>query len=443
MRLNAYGILAKNLFTFVFTGVFIWVILLMVLMEFFQGGELYLICSVIYFSAVYFVSFGQIKVDLDKLTKLVQQDKEQALEEVEVAKINAKNIVDQAETDAKAINIEIDLRKRLAEKDEEKWKAALKETSKGFPTLFKAIQDFEKHTDNLIIRRLKRPKRTPAPKATEKLKLEQERRRVAEYQYKVVQSIIEYYENIAPFLLDFKNEIVDEDDNSKDYSSDYNEDEKLDQVTKFIAKPEYKKLPETERNQLALDRYWDRRKSKREIGRLYECYVGYLYESKGYEVDYCGNIKGVEDLGRDLICKKDNEVIIIQCKKWSKFKQIFEKHIFQFFGTVFEYKQKHPDKTVKAAFYTSTQLSDLARDFAKEFKIELYENHVMARYPCIKGNISRRDKEKIYHLPFDQQYDTIKIELARGEEFFMTVKEAADKDYRRAWRWRGGKAGDG
>ncbi len=72
MRLNAYGILAKNLFTFVFTGVFIWVILLMVLMEFFQGGELYLICSVIYFSAVYFVSFGQIKVDLDKLTKLVQ-----------------------------------------------------------------------------------------------------------------------------------------------------------------------------------------------------------------------------------------------------------------------------------------------------------------------------------------------------------------------------------
>ena len=34
---------------------------------------------------------------------------------------------------------------------------------------------------------------------------------------------------------------------------------------------------------------------------------------------------------------------------------------------------------------------------------------------------------------------TFKIELDRGEEFFMTVKEAEDKDYRRAWRWRGKK----
>jgi hypothetical protein len=438
MRLNAYGILAKNLFTFIFVGIIFWAILLMVLREFFQGDVLYLVFSIIYFSTVYFVSFGQIKADLDKLTKLVIQDKEQALEEVEAAKINAKNIVDQAETEAKAIKIEIDLRKRLAEKDEEKWKAALKETSKGFPTLFKAIHDFEKHTDNLIIRRLKRPKRTPAPKATEKLKLEIAKRREAEYNYKVVQSIIEYYENIAPFLLDFKNEIIDEDETNKDYSREYDEDEKSDQVTKYIAKPEYQKLPETERNQLALDRYWDRWKSKREIGRLYECYVGYLYESKGYEVDYFGNIKGVEDLGRDLICKKGNEVIIIQCKKWSKFKQIFEKHIFQFFGTVFQYKQQHLGKTVRGAFYTSTKLSDLARDFAKEFGIELHEDHDLERYPCVKGNIGR-DKEKIYHLPFDQQYDTIKIELDRGEEFFMTVKEAEDKDYRRAWRWRGKK----
>ena len=48
-----------------------------------------------------------------------------------------------------------------------------------------------------------------------------------------------------------------------------------------------------------------------------------------------------------------------------------------------------------------------------------------------------------FALHFDQQYDTIKIELDRGEEFFMTVKEAEDKGYRRAWRLRGNKAGDG
>ena len=79
----------------------------------------------------------------------------------------------------------------------------------------------------------------------------------------------------------------------------------------------------------------------------------------------------------------------------------------------------------------------MARDFAKEFDIELHEECDLERYPCIKGNIGRRGKEKIYHLPFDQQYDTIKIELDRDEEFFMTVKEAEEKGYRRAWRWRG------
>jgi hypothetical protein len=435
MRLNAYGILARNLFAFSFFGIPIWIVLFLTLTSFFDPTETFSYFTFIYVSIVYFLSFGEIKADLDNLKKRIE-------DELEAAKIEAIKIINRSKSEAKIISNEIELRKTFAEQDEETWKAALKETSKGFPTLFKAIQEFERHRDQGLISRLKHKKR-PALKATEVLKLETAKRREAIYNYKVVQSIIEYYENIAPFLLDFKNEIVDEDDYSEGYSSDYNEDEKLDQVTKFIAKPEYKKLPEAERNQLALDRYWERRKSKREIGRLYECYVGYLYESEGYEVDYSGNIKGVEDLGRDLICKKSNEVIIIQCKKWSKFKQIFEKHIFQFFGTVFEYKQKHPGKTVKAAFYTSTQLSDLARDFAKEFEIELYENHVMDRYPCIKGNISRRNKEKIYHLPFDQQYDHIKIELDRDEEFFMTVKEAEDKGYRRAWRWSGNKTGDG
>jgi len=435
MRLNAYGILAKNLFVFSFFGIPAWIILFIILINFFNPTEIFPYFTIIYVAIVYFLSFGEIKADLDNLKKRIEGG-------LEAAKVEAAKILDRAESEAKKISNEIELRKTFAEKDEETWKAALKETSKGFPTLFKAIQEFEKYRDEGIVRRLKHKKR-PALKAAEELKLEAARRREAEYKYKVVQSIIDYYEDIAPFLLDFKNEIIDEDDTKEDFSREYNEDERSDQVTKFIAKPEYKKLPEAERNQLALDRYWDRRKSKREIGRLYECYVGYLYESKGYEVDYFGNIKGVEDLGRDLICKKGNEVIIIQCKKWSTFKQIFEKHIFQFFGTVFQYKKKHPSKAVRGAFYTSTKLSDLARDFAKEFDIELHEDLDLERYPCVKGNIGRRGKEKIYHLPFDQQYDTIKIELARGEEFFMTVKEAEDKDYRRAWRWRGGKAGDG
>ena len=63
------------------------------------------------------------------------------------------------------------------------------------------------------------------------------------------------------------------------------------------------------------------------IGRLYERYVGYIWEMKGYNVDYVGIFKGYEDLGRDLICHKGNEIVVIQCKNWSRFRTIYEKHI--------------------------------------------------------------------------------------------------------------------
>jgi hypothetical protein len=130
--------------------------------------------------------------------------------------------------------------------------------------------------------------------------------------------------------------------------------------------------------------------------------------------------------------------VVIQCKNWSKFKTIYEKHIFQFFGTVFKYRDDNPKKKVRAIFYTSTKLSKLARRFAEELNIELKENFKFDRdYPCIKCNISRVNKEKIYHLPFDQQYDTTKIEKDRGEFYCKTVKEAEDKGFRRAFRWKG------
>ena len=60
-------------------------------------------------------------------------------------------------------------------------------------------------------------------------------------------------------------------------------------------------------------------------------------------------------------------------------------------------------------------------------------------YPCIKCNISA-DGTKIYHLPFDQQYDNVKIETHKGEFYCATVKEAEDAGFRRAFRHKFGKA---
>ncbi|UCE75193.1 MAG: restriction endonuclease [Methanomassiliicoccales archaeon] len=324
---------------------------------------------------------------------------------------------------------------KLAEKDANIWKASVLEQSSGYPSLMNAIQEYEKLKDEELAETLA-TKKHPALKASEVVRRETKRRRIAEFENRQTRALIEYFESIAPFLLDFKDDIIDN-KNGKNILCDYTEIERADPATNYLTKQEYRKLSTAEKNQLALDRFWNRPKSKSLIGRLYERYVGFLYESKGYSVDYVGIFKGFEDLGRDLICKKGKEVLVIQCKNWSQFKTIYEKHIFQFFGTVFQYKDSYPTNSVKGIFHTTTQVSELARRFANELGIELIENHVFDQnYPCIKCNINPSTKEKIYHLPFDQMYDKTKVNTT-GEFYCRTVKEAELKGFRRAFRWRG------
>lgn len=322
-----------------------------------------------------------------------------------------------------------------AEKDSSLWKKSLLEKTSGFPSLIKLIEEYEQAKD-LKLEEFLKTKSHPAFTSAEVVKEEARRRRFAESESKKIRAIIEYYESIAPFLLDFKDEIVGIE--SEDSFRDYSEEERIDPAVNYLAKEEYRKLPSVERNQMALDRFWSRPKSKWLLGRIYERYVGYLYENDGYDVEFTGIFKGYEDLGRDLICQKGKELIKIQCKNWSQFKTIYEKHIFQFFGTVFQYKDENKNNKVRAIFYTTTQLSDLARRFAEELGIEMKEQFKFDNnYPSIKCNISKVDGEKIYHLPFDQQYDKVKIEKNLGELYCLTVKEAENKGFRRAFRWHG------
>lgn len=316
-------------------------------------------------------------------------------------------------------------------------KQLAKERQIGFPTLAKAYEDFFKLQDKILIDFLTQ-KDKPAIRAAEIVSEYAKLKRKVEKENKILKYIIEYYESIAPFLVDLREEVSDITEEDREMMSEYTQEELEDKVTNYLTKEEYRKLSTTEKNQLALDRYWKRPKSKWHIGKIYERYVGYLYEEKGYDVDYVGIFKGFEDLGRDIIAKKNRELIVIQCKNWSKFKTIYEKHIFQFFGTVFQYRDENKSKDVKAIFYTTTKLSELARRFAKELGINLVENDKMPTdYPCIKCNISRVDGTKIYHLPFDQQYDNVKVEKNKGEFYCATVKEAEENGFRRAFRYKG------
>ncbi len=313
----------------------------------------------------------------------------------------------------------------------------VRERQIGFPTLAKAFEEYLQLQDQNIVDFLKY-KKTPAIQASELVKELNKKRREALAEKKVLEYLVQYYESIAPFLLDLKEEVADITEEDRLTLAEYTPEEREDDTTTFLTKEEYRKLGVNEKNQLALERYWKRPKSKWQVGKMYERYVGYLYEKDGYIVEYVGIFKGLEDLGRDIIARKGNEIVVIQCKNWSKFRTIYEKHIFQFFGTVFQFKDSNVGKNVKAVFATTTELSNVARRFAKELKIDLKENFKMDKgYPSIKCNISKVDGTKIYHLPFDQQYDKVKIEPHKGEFYCSSTKEAAKKGFRRAYKYRG------
>lgn len=365
--------------------------------------------------------FEEKKKELEDLTKLIQQEKSRF------------------EIIAKRERLELDEKIEWNKELKEGVNQMAKERQVGFPWLANAYKELIALEDKKLASYL-RNKKHPAIKSSEIIKEQTRLKREAIRDKKIAEYLVAYYENIAPFLIDLKEEVNIATEKERALLKEYSEEELEDYATHYLTKEEYRKLPEAERNQMALDRFWKRPKSKWLIGRLYERYVGYLYEEKGYDVEYVGIFKGFEDLGRDLICKKNKEFIVIQCKNWAKFRTIYEKHIFQFFGTVFQYKDENPDRKVKAIFYTSTKLSDLAKRFSKELGIDLKENFKFDKgYPSIKCNVSRVDGTKIYHLPFDQQYDNTKIEKKRGEFYCRTVKDAEKAGFRRAFRYKGFK----
>ena len=214
-----------------------------------------------------------------------------------------------------------------------------------------------------------------------------------------------------------------------------------DSVRDYLTKEEYAMLSTTEKNQLALDRYMNsHKKTKLQIGRDYEQFIAYKYRQNGFAVDDFGTRMGLEDLGRDVIAKKDGETVIVQCKYWSTVKQIHENHITQLYGTKVCYALEHDldMESVVGTLVTNITLSDMAKAVAKRLGIRYFENQEMGTYPCIKCNLGHGEygQTKIYHLPFDQQYDVTKIEKP-GEFYAMTVAEAEAAGFRRTYKWFG------
>ena len=169
------------------------------------------------------------------------------------------------------------------------------------------------------------------------------------------------------------------------------------------------------------------------MGRFYERYIGHLYELDGYDVEYHGAINGYSDLGRDLIVRSVDEVLIVQTKCWAKYKLIQEKHIFQLFGTMTHFKRTsaRSNQKVRAVIFTTARYSDFTRDIARVLGVELRVQDVVKSYPMIKCHLNQSG-EKNYHLPFDTNYDKIKMNDRNQDCYVHTVQEAVDKGYHRA-----------
>ena len=344
------------------------------------------------------------------------------------------------------------LRKEIVEakKSVEEMETIAEEKSQGFPWLAKAFADYH-YFQKLKEANYLEHKSHPAPVSAERVREIAKERRVIEEKLRIAQGIISYYQELFPFLEEFLGDI-DEEILKRVLSRNIEEPIKevgevgIDPVRIYLSSlsdEEYQKLSTAERNQLALNRYWSRPKSKWQLGRDYERYVGYIYENEGYNVYYQGILEGFDDLGRDLICRKEEETVIIQCKRWSQHKTIHEKHVNQLYGTVIKYIIDHPNEKVGAILYTTTKLSDRAKEFAKYLSIGVAEEFPFQKYPSIKCNVSRRTGEKIYHLPFDQQYDKTLIEAGRNECYVETCEEAEALGFRRAWRWKGQQVENG
>lgn len=279
----------------------------------------------------------------------------------------------------------------------------------------------------------------PARKAAEEVRKIAKEKKIIEKELLMYRYQISAYEVLFPWLEDCKELTKQDIENIRSSESD----DEYETMRRWLSPTEYTSLSHIEKYQLALDRYRNSKKSKWEIGIEYEQFVGFLLEMDGYNVTYSGIMEGLKDHGRDLIAKKKDITYIIQCKRWSKDKTIHEKHIFQLYGSIVSYKlndgrseQTKLDKfAVSGIFVTTTLLSDFARQCAEALNIMVWERlEFDTNYPCIKCNISLRTGERIYHLPFDQQYYSTVITPSKGECYAYTVQEAEGKGFRRAKR---------
>ena len=135
------------------------------------------------------------------------------------------------------------------------------------------------------------------------------------------------------------------------------------------------------------------------VGKLYECYIGSIYEQYNWTVEYNGINKGVHDKGIDLICRKDDKTVVVQCKCY-KTSYVLVKDIYQFYGAFRHYAIKHPQERVSATFWTSqNEYRKICEAFkaAVDLGIRFYSGRKMP------VDFTSPIVDRVLYLPFDKE----------------------------------------
>lgn len=312
---------------------------------------------------------------------------------------------------------QVELIKQLESEVESKEKAICKQSVDDYSKIINAKNPFD-YVAHLRAHALEHIKEYEGKKVDELAEL-------FKYQYK-----FEYLLSIYPELIKFK-----DDDTYIKYKE---EEDKRCNVKNWLSDGEYNKLSEVEREQLAVDRYIKQENyqwSDWEKGRNYEIYCAYILYNEGYDIIQEGLNKKLEDKGRDIIAihRESGKVLIVQCKNWKS--EVRENIIFQLFGSyaqwLFENGRKLYDPDVEPWIYVTGSVSPVAQDCSKMLKIQI--RHLpMGPFPPIKCNVNKNTRDKIYHLPFDRQYDLVKIN-AKGKGYKFDIAEAIKEGFRRAY----------
>lgn len=153
------------------------------------------------------------------------------------------------------------------------------------------------------------------------------------------------------------------------------------QLSKFYMYGNVYKSKGVEFHGLCLYSDLDEHKRYNKYGVDYELFISSKYENKGFNVELNGIKKSVNDGGLDIIARKDNRLVLVQCKNWSMSSnyKINQKDLRAFVGDCFLYLKNIDLSNLRVSYHFIVSHDNI---LTKSAEIFLSKNTFL-KFKCI------------------------------------------------------------